>query len=51
MLKGDPLEDLLTALHVVRDGDVFYSGKVAPMIQGYVSRLEKGVVQPDGLGG
>jgi DNA-binding NarL/FixJ family response regulator len=51
VLKGDPLEDLITALRVVRDGDVFYSGKVAPMIQGYVTKLEKGGSEPDGLAG
>lgn len=51
VVKDDPLQDLLSALHAVRVGDVYFSGKVAPMIQDYVRRLERAEKGAEGLAG
>lgn len=51
VVKDDPLEDLLSALRAVRDGEVYFSGKVAPLIRDHLHKLEQGGAGPDGLPG
>jgi DNA-binding NarL/FixJ family response regulator len=42
VVKDDPLEDLLSALRAVRDGETYLSGKVAPLIRDRVHKLGQG---------
>jgi DNA-binding NarL/FixJ family response regulator len=49
VVKDDPLEDLLSALRAVRDGEAFFSGKVAPLIRDHIRKLERGGKVADGL--
>ncbi len=49
VIKDDPLEDLLSALRAVRDGDAYFSGRVAPLIRDHLRKLERGGEGADGL--
>ncbi len=49
VIKDDPLEDLLSALRAVRDGDAYFSGRVAPLIRDHLRNLERGGKGADGL--